>query len=319
MASQENIRQKKHRRAKVIGGLITVVLHALLVVLAIYTIVWSPPDPPIPQYGIEVDFGEDDAIGGSEDTRSKAPANDNESLDEAKPIEEIKEEVQTKEEEPEPIPEPVEKPPVVEEELVEEEAKVPEPAEPEPELDTEVKIESTEPEEKKEAEKTPEEPIKPKEEVKEKAPELNEDALLTPPSKSGGEGTANEHKANNNGKAKEGIGDAGSKEGEVNKDAILDGKFSGKGGSALDMPGWRWIDAPEVKDNSSATGKIVFELQIDDVGEVVSVKTIFRSVPATVVAHYKAAVKDLIFEPTNFDTEVDGYTVGKITFIITAN
>ncbi|MEH0154155.1 hypothetical protein V6R21_08400 [Limibacter armeniacum] len=307
--------KRKEKKAKAAGIIATILVHVGLFFLALYTIVWSPPDPPKPVYGIEVNLGENDLIGGSESTQSKAPPNDNKSLDEAKPKESVNEEVKPKQDEEKPIPEQKSQPKPIEDKQ-EEISKTPDAVNTVKDAESDVQMDDAKPAKDKQAdtpEKVPEDPVK-----KDNSSTVDESALLPKPKESGSNGTADENKANNNGSAKEGVGDAGSKEGNINAEAILDKGGKGSGGAALDMPGWKWVDAPVVNDESTETGKVVIEVQIDEVGEVVGVKTVFRSVSRAVATYYEEAVKELIFMPTELDTEVAGYTVGRITFIITA-
>ncbi|MBD0400772.1 hypothetical protein [Flammeovirga sp. EKP202] len=310
---QEKKQERKNRNLSI---LITFLSVVILGVFAWFTVVWSPPDPPIPQYGIEVNFGLDDA--GSGDVQSKAP-----STEESESVEEPK---------PTPETETVEQPT---EEVVEEVIEEPTPSEttPEPtpveEVDPMPAAVTDAPVE--ESVETTKETIQPKEEkVEEKAPE--EEKKVTPEKTTvpkintpvtgtllkkpeGGEGNSSTPKQNNNGDVEGAKGDQGSKKGTLNADALLE-SAGGAGGTALDMPGWNWIDPPEVEDSSRETGKIIFEIQIDDFGEVISVKTIYRSVTKQVVDQYREAVSELTFEPTDADTNIQSITTGRITFII---
>lgn len=307
---------KQERKNRNFSILITLLSIVIIFVFAWFTIVWSPPDPPIPQYGIEVNFGMDDA--GSGDVQAKAPSKvENTSVEEPKPTPETEVEEQVQEE---VVEEVVEEPTPVE--------STPEPtpveeADPTPAPVTDALVE--------ESVETSKETIQPKEEVKEeKAPQKKEKVvkektkvpkintpvtgtLLKKPE--GGEGTSSTPKENNNGDVEGAKGDQGSKKGSLNADALLE-SAGGSGGTALDMPGWNWIEPPVVDDNSSETGKIIFEIQIDDFGEVISVKTIYRSVTKMVVDQYRSAVEELSFEPNNGDTDIQSITTGRITFII---
>ncbi|NME69669.1 hypothetical protein [Flammeovirga aprica] len=311
--------KKQERKNKILSSLITLLSVVMIGVFAWFTIVWSPPDPPIPQYGIEVNFGMDDA--GSGDIQSKAPSTEEtESVEEPKPtpetetveqpVEEVVEEVI---EEPTPVestpePTPVEEvdplPPAVTDAPVEESVET-------------TKEEVVKPKEEKVEKKAPEEEKKEvPEKEKTKVPKINTPVtgtLLKKPE--GGDGNSSTAKQNNNGNVEGTKGDQGSKKGSVNADALLE-SAGGSGGTALDMPGWNWIDPPEVDDSSRETGKIIFEIQIDDFGEVISVKTIYRSVTKQVVDQYREAVSELTFEPTNGDTDIQSITTGRITFII---
>ena len=54
-------------------GMITSgVFHGLILLLFLILVAWREPNPPLPEYGIEINLGFDDA--GSGDTRSTEPA-----------------------------------------------------------------------------------------------------------------------------------------------------------------------------------------------------------------------------------------------------
>lgn len=308
--------RKQARKNRNLSILVTLLSAVIIIVFAWFTIVWSPPDPPIPQYGIEVNFGIDDA--GSGEVQSKAPSKvESESLEEPKPTpetetqEEVKQEVvEEVVEEPTPTettpePTPVEdvdpNPPAVTDAPIEE--------------SVETSKEVIQPKEDKVEEKVKKEE---KKVVKEKTevPKIDKPVtgtLLKKPE--GGDGQSSTAKANNNGNVEGAEGDQGSKKGTVNADALLE-SAGGSGGTALDMPGWNWIDPPAITDESNETGKIIFEIDIDEFGEVISVKTIYRSVTKMVVDHYRDAVEELTFEPTDSESDIQSITTGRITFII---
>nr|MCU0450426.1 hypothetical protein [Bernardetiaceae bacterium] len=83
------------------------------------------------------------------------------------------------------------------------------------------------------------------------------------------------------------------------------------------MTGWRWDAAPQVADNSSDTGTLTFEVKIDDEGEVISVKLVFRSVSREVANLYEKAIWDLTFSPLANNPNPPPSTTGRVTFKIT--
>ncbi len=307
------------RKIKIRAAILTGVFNALLIVAILYIVAWAPPDPPLPEYGIEVNFGLDEI--GSGDIQSKAPANDNESFDKAKPTppaEEVKPTPRlepTPKPTPQPVPEPVKE---TAEEAVEE---VVTPIEAESEVAVEPVQEkpkekpTPKPEPEKVEKPLPEQP-KPTTETPKTTEEKPTEKVNTETILPSSTGTANEDQANNNGTGTQGeVGDQGNPQGNLNADALL-GTASGGGGAALDMPGWKWDQSPDVVDQSTEIGKVVFEIKIDDEGEVVAVKTIYRSVSKIVANVYQQAVLDLTFTPEA--TEVKPITTGRITFVITS-
>jgi len=283
--------KNEERKAKAFGLTLTIVVHALLLLLFFLTAAWAPEEETVSDLGIEVNFGTTDF--GSGETQSKTTPNTEESFDEAKAQPEV-EEVP----EPTPAPTPTETP-----------------AEPvnndvqafEGEAEESVEATPKEEEPKPKAQQEPEPVEKPQpEEPKEEA---NPATLL-------GGGQSNTPKANSNGNT-EGDGDMGDESGNVNADALI-GESTGKGGSSLDMPGWKWENPPTVNDQSNVRGKIVFEVKIDDEGEIVTVKRVYSDiVDRSVVQSYYQAVRDLSFVQENSSARTSMLTTGRITFIIT--
>jgi|GEM_PF-1170249 len=289
----------EERKARTIGIVVGSIIFAALIFFLMNLVVWRPSIEPITDYGMEINFGTDDF--GSGDTQSKAPANLNESLDEAKPAPEIVEQV----EQTETIQEIT---PVQESNDIVENTEAPDQIVATTDAQVEESVEAV-PEEK--VEKTEEVKTEAKEEkVEEKKQEVNPATTL------GGTGTADENKQNSNGNTT-GTGDMGKQNGSLNSDALLGG--GGQGGSSLDMPGWNWEAPPTVNDKSSVTGKLVFEVKIDDEGEVISASRIYSDIAdRSVISAYKNAVMDLIFEQENSSIDPPRITTGRITFVITA-
>ncbi|MEN7549151.1 hypothetical protein AAG747_14605 [Rapidithrix thailandica] len=292
---EEENKKKRQRTAL----LITLLVDAAVIAVLIFVVAWRAPDPPIPQYGIEVNFGTMDF--GSGDIQNQTTPNNNESMDKAKPDVETpptEEPTEDPVQEPQPSPDPVTEDPTPEETPTE----VPPVAD-----ESEESVETVE--EMPEPDPVPDKP-------KEEKPKVNQETVLkpVPGSKDNNTGTANENQANNNGNQNK-TGDQGKKEGNLNADALLGS--TGSGGAALDMPGWNWDEMPNVVDNSRETGYVEFEIKIDDEGEVISVKTLKRSVTSTVANVYKKEVENLTFSPVTGDNP-PAFTVGRIRFTITS-
>jgi hypothetical protein len=84
------------------------------------------------------------------------------------------------------------------------------------------------------------------------------------------------------------------------------------------MTGWNWDDLPKPQDNSNASGRIVFEVKIDEDGEIIGIRTLEKSVPDPVVNIYLAEVRKLTFSRTSANSRVAPTSTGRITFIIKA-
>ena len=105
----------------------------------------------------------------------------------------------------------------------------------------------------------------------------------------------------------------------IDERAIFNSKKSGgTKGSSLDMQGWVWDFEPNPSDNSSESGRIIFEIIVDYYGEIVGLKTLETTVSPIVENIYKEEVLNLTFSPTNNNNPAD-ISKGKITFIIKNN
>jgi protein TonB len=113
-------------------------------------------------------------------------------------------------------------------------------------------------------------------------------------------------------------GDMGKKNGNPDVRGIYDGNpGKGSGGSSLDMAGWRWENKPIVRDDSNEEGKIVFEVKVDEDGNIISVKKLEGSVSPALVKKYQKEVESLSFTRTSGGNNGSGAT-GRITFIISS-
>jgi periplasmic protein TonB len=121
------------------------------------------------------------------------------------------------------------------------------------------------------------------------------------------------------------IGDQGNPNGDINAKALYGSLGSGGNGNggngngaSLDLSGWRWERRPKVKDeNEDENGKIVFQITIDENGDIIKINTLESTVNASVEKLYKNEVEKLTFVKT--DNKIPALTSsGRITFIIRA-
>ncbi|MGB3781129.1 MAG: hypothetical protein WA960_22380 [Tunicatimonas sp.] len=288
MATSE---EKKNRR---IALAVATGFQALLLLLFFFLVAWRRPDPPLPEYGIELDFGLDQQGSGQTTVPEPTPV-----------VEEVVEEEATPEPEVEETPEtPVAEPEV--EEVTEAEVTEPEPEEPIEEVVTETQVEES--------------PVvveEVKESVKEVVakPEPKPEPVPVPKQESLYPGKA--AKPANQGDDVKEIGDKGKETGKIDERAIYGAKGSADGAS-LQMAGWNWDNIPRPNDSSNENGRIVFEITIDDQGEIIGVKTIEKTVSPTVERQYRLAVEQLTFSTTNDNVRPAPTSTGRITFIIRA-
>lgn len=89
-----------------------------------------------------------------------------------------------------------------------------------------------------------------------------------------------------------------------------------KAGASLEMTGWIWDAVPHPKDNTDEIGKLVFEIVIDDTGEIIGIKTLEKTVSPLVEQLYKEEVAKLTFSKTSKELRYAATSTGKITFIL---
>ncbi len=285
----------QENKDKRIGWVVSFSIHAIIVILFFFIMAWQAPDPPLPEYGIELNFGLEQAGSGLEQpTVTPTPPTVEEKVEPEKQIEEQQEQI---------IEEPQETEPV-EESVVEELPDSQQEDSPVETQATEVQA-PVEPIEEKiiEEVKPVSEPVieEPKEEpkVEEKVVDAN---ALYPGSASQGD------------KVDE-AGDAGDSEGTVDSRALYGKSGGGSGGTSLELAGWKWDFEPNPNDKSKENGRIVFEIKVDDNGEVIGVKTLEKTVSPTVEQLYRREVEKLTFSPISGNSPA-AISTGKITFII---
>ena len=300
--------EEKDKKNRQIGAIVSIGAHVAVLLIFFFLIAWRAPDPPLPEIGIELNFGLDDV--GSGDVQPETPAAPTESEEEAAPDapEEVQEEVEevTTEEivTDEPVEETVEADPVTE--------PVTEPTE---------AVADNVPAEEVTNQESPDVVEPPKQQEEQKKVEQKPPPVLYPGKKDGAGGDTGDSetaRTANQGDDTKKVGDKGVEEGSVDSRALY-GNMGGGGGSTLDMVGWRWDREPRPDDTTSESGKIVFEIKIDDKGEIISVRTLERSVSSTVALLYQKEVERLTFIKTSSGGSTPETTTGKITFIIKAN
>lgn len=234
-------------------------IHAALVLLFFFMIAWKAPNPPAPEYGIELNFGTSEQGSGP-----------------VQPTEPVGSQGQAEQEPNQPE----------EQEAVEPETpKVEETRPVEQQIVSKVESPVAVKEEKKEVVKEPQKPIEKTEPKKEEPvkPKVNEEAVFKPRTQtSNTDNKTAESKAGqagNQGDDTNKAGDKGSPEGKPNPDAAYTGKAGGGGGGyGLSMPGWAWASPPEKKKlSSNFSGKIRFEIEVDEDGQIIKITTLERT------------------------------------------
>lgn len=95
---------------------------------------------------------------------------------------------------------------------------------------------------------------------------------------------------------------------------VIYGKGNGSGGSSLDLAGWQWNEIPKPNLPTAESGRVVFEIKVSSDGEILSIKTIERSVSLEAENTCRKEIEKLTFSKTS--TIVPAISTGKITFVI---
>jgi protein TonB len=287
--------EKKNNR---IGIITSLAVHGALFVIFFFMMAWRAPDPPLPEFGIELNFGLD--TQGTGDVQPETPVGE----------EDGKEEVETQSTPEETQPEEV-KPEV--KDVVKEsssEKTVTEQATSKEEGPVAIKEEKKEV--KKEAKKEEKVESKPEEKLKaEFKKEEKKEVAATDASKKGTPG--------NQGDDKDAKGDKGSPEGTLDSKALYGTPGGGGGGDGLNisgMTGWAWAEKPRIPEiPDTENGRIVFNIECDEDGEIVGVTTEER----TLSAKAEQLLKDEIRRNSLVRTsggKAPSRSKGKIVFVL---
>lgn len=242
--------EKRNRRTGLItsGG-----IHAALFLILFFTIAWRAPDPPLPEYGIELNFGLDDQGGGDIQPDKPVGNQGDKELTETSQQEsnsDSKENVDSQTNEP-----------IVQKEAEQPVSKIESP------VATEVEKKVVTPQEKKLSESSTKKAVE--SEYKKVVPK---EGAATETLKKGEVGSQGDDVNK--------TGDKGNPEGKLDAKALYGTPGGGGGGTGLNlqMSGWAWADQhvmPEIPDNEN--GRVVFEIECDDNGDITGITTLERS------------------------------------------
>jgi outer membrane biosynthesis protein TonB len=283
---------EKEKKNKQIALLSTIGVHAAVLLIMFFVIAWRAPNPPNPEFGIVLNYGTDNE--GSGDIQPKEPVGsekrEEEKTEESKPeekvIEEVKEDVkpvETKEAEVQPVT-TTESPVVIK----------PKKEEPKP-------VE------------------KPKEEPKKEEPKkVNPETVFKPSTKTESDKSTEgkEGKPGSQGDDKGKTGDKGDPHGDPDANAMYGKPGGGGGGSSLELSGWQWDEKPVPNVPNNESGRVVFEIKVDDNGDIISIKTLERSVSAEAEQACRKSIERLTFTKTG--NNVPEVSTGRITFVVRA-
>jgi len=280
----------------------TIITSGLVVAMLFLTIYQSLPPQPVIEY-VEVNFGTDASGYGKVQTYNKA--NDSNRAEDVKKSDDAPK-VKAKAE-PKVTPPPT---PKVEAPKTVKATPVKPPITSKAESPVEVK-ENTKPV-KTESKSPPVEAPTP-------APKkIDDNALFKKSSGSSGSngttGKAGGVGGNNNGDKPGTVGDQGNPNGKIDAGSLYGKPGGSSQGVALNVSGWGMGSRPQVNDDSDESGKIVFEIKVDDTGDITSVRVKESTVSQSVVEVYRRAINRMKLIPKS--DNVPATSTGTLTFII---
>lgn len=288
----ERIEGPRDLKNKRIAFLISAALHASLFLTFFFLISWRAPYPPAPEYGVELNFGLDDQGGG--DIQPDAPVgNPNvEAKSTDQKADEKKEEIQ----------------PVKENQQAQVEEKKDDKVISDETSDVEVTAK------RNKAEDKPKEKVEVKKEKAEDVKPTIEKKAVYSGASGEKKGETNQSHGDDPGK----VGDKGNPEGKLDAKALY-GKPGGGGGGdgfGLAMAGWEWASqpkSPEIPDNEN--GRIVFEIECDDNGDIVKITTVDRGLSLRAEQLLKAAIQKSSLQRTSSGT-APTRSKGQVVFVL---
>jgi periplasmic protein TonB len=297
--------QEKRKNVKAAFG--TAGVCVVVFLLLLLTSAWKTAGSGDGDYpGIEVNLGFDDQGSGNDQPQTE-PGDPDAKDTENPPVEENSDEEQ-KIASAEPTPS--------------ENVKIVQPTTvTDPNSDVEIKDETKEvkPEEKTAEKKTTAEPIEKKPVEKPKVVDKNAvytGKKTTTTGQTPGEGDGKQGSTGNEGDDEGKTGDKGVPGGKEGA-AVYKGRPGGGDGGSLDLYGWEWdnIPKPNVPDNE--TGQIVFEIEVDENGDLIRYHKESGTVSAAAERACVAAIQKLTFTKKS-GAKVPPVSKGKITFVVRA-
>jgi protein TonB len=287
------------KKNKTVAAASAIGLHAVLLVVFFFLVGWRAPDPPFGSTeGFVINLGFSDE--GSGEVQPTVPVGSEQQ--ETNPDETAEQTPQQEEKTEQAEPKPEETLTAKDDEAVE--------------------VKEVKKDEKKD-EKKEDKPVKPVDNPTEKTeqkvtPKKEEKPLSTynPDAAKKTDGQAGKPGGEGDDVGK--TGDKGQPDGQLGPGAYK-GKAGGGGdGTGLDIDGWLWDEVPSVKaPEDESTGRLVFEIKVNADGEVISIRTLQRTLSLEMEKRCKAEIEKLTFSKTG--NNVPAVSVGKITFVVRTN
>jgi len=297
MTELEEQQENKNKR---IAFWSTAAIQVVVVLLLFVIIAWRAPDPPLPEYGIELNFGLD--TEGSGDVQPETPVgNEGNQPEEAAQQEQVQEEPEVKEEEVKETAKPAETKEVEDE--------------PVSKVESPVVVKEKEPEKPIEKPKVEEKKVEKQPEIKKEQPKTEQPKAVFKPNneqataeKEGSkEGAPGSH-----GDDKDKTGDKGNPEGKLDAKALYGQPGGGSGGVSMSgFTGFEWpkVQSPALPDD--AYGVYEFIVKVDADGTVIKVTPVKRGISLDAENKLKEMIQQLEFIPKGDNT---AEAEGRITF-----
>jgi periplasmic protein TonB len=304
---------QQEREKNIKAGLATAGVNILILLIMIFAAAWQSPGTGPGDYpGIEVNLGYDEQGSGA--IEPATPIGTEEAkTDQNPPAEPVQEET---------VPEASPSPAVVEEIKP---APIEERTFTDPNSDVSIKEEKEKPVEKP-AEKKPvvipdkpvEKPVekKPAEKPKVDSRAVYQGKTTTTPAPAGDA----EGKNGTPGNQGDDVGKEGNKgvPGGTEGAAVYKGRpGGGDGGTGLDLYGWEWDNTPKPNTPDNETGRIVFEVEVDENGELIRYRKESGSVSAAAERACIEAIQKLTFTKKS-GAKVPDISKGRIIFVLRA-
>lgn len=288
--------EKKSRRIALITS---IGIHGLVVLLLLFIVAWRAPNPPLPEFGIELNFGMD--TRGSGDIQPQTPV--------GMPEEVVEEDAEVVEDLPLPQPEEVTEEEIVEEPAPEQVKSV----QPEVTAKTESPVVVEEKKEVKPAEIPKEKPAEKKAEPKPEVKETPKAVYKPKTDATDGKRTETAGTPASHGDDVNTTGDKGDPEGALDAKALY-GKQGGGGGgvsmSGFGTFGYPDINTPQLPNESN--GIYEFRVQVDEQGYVTRVETVQRGLSIEAERRLKATIQNLQFIPKGNPQAAEGRIIFKV-------
>ncbi len=105
----------------------------------------------------------------------------------------------------------------------------------------------------------------------------------------------------------------------IDKRALYGNDSTPSRGAMLEMKGWTWDNVPVPTDTTKEVGILVFEISVNQYGEIIRINTLERTVSLKVQAIYREALEAITFSKINnneFSHNNSKVSKGKVTFFI---